>query len=135
MKIQITKCDKCGKEIKDNETMNVLSLDLCMNCYDLCLSAIQSWIDKKEPETVPVSKTTPEEVLAKRDWVSESCNKVLAELNDKKSNKKRDRIDWDRACYLKRQGKRNAEIAAELGVNVGTVNATIYKEMVKRERK
>lgn len=34
MKIQITKCDKCGKEIKDNETMNVLSLNLCMNCYD-----------------------------------------------------------------------------------------------------
>lgn len=45
MKIQITKCDKCGKEIKDNETMNVLSLDLCMNCYDNISKATDTQIN------------------------------------------------------------------------------------------
>lgn len=41
------------------------------------------------------------------------------------------KIDWDKACALKKAGWSNKQIADELHANEGTINATIYKYLAK----
>lgn len=41
------------------------------------------------------------------------------------------KIDWDKACALKKAGWSNKQIADELHANEGTINASIYKNLAK----
>ena len=41
------------------------------------------------------------------------------------------KIDWDKACALKKAGWSNKQIADELHANEGTINASIYKYLAK----
>ena len=46
-----------------------------------------------------------------------------------KPGPKRTKIDWDKACALKKAGWSNNEIATEVHAPVGTINSMIYQRM------
>ena len=46
-----------------------------------------------------------------------------------KPGPKRGKIDWDKACALKKAGWSNNEIAAEVHTSVGTINSMIYQRL------
>lgn len=46
-----------------------------------------------------------------------------------KPGPKRTKIDWDKACALKKAGWSNDEIAAEIHAPVGTINSMIYQRL------
>ena len=46
-----------------------------------------------------------------------------------KPGPKRSKIDWDKACALKKAGWSNNEIATEVHAPVGTINSMIYQRM------
>ena len=46
-----------------------------------------------------------------------------------KPGPKRTKIDWDKACALKKAGWSNNEIAAEIHAPVGTINSMIYQRL------
>lgn len=46
-----------------------------------------------------------------------------------KPGPKRTKIDWDKACALKKAGWSNDEIAAEVHAPVGTINSRIYQRL------
>ena len=46
-----------------------------------------------------------------------------------KPGPKRGKIDWDKACALKKAGWSNDAIAAEVHTTVGTINSMIYKRL------
>ena len=48
-----------------------------------------------------------------------------------KQAEKPKKIDWDKACALKKAGWSNKQIADELHANEGTINASIYKNLAK----
>ena len=46
-----------------------------------------------------------------------------------KPGPKRGKIDWDKACALKKAGWSNNEIATEVHTSVGTINSMIYQRL------
>ena len=46
-----------------------------------------------------------------------------------KPGPKRRKIDWDKACALKKAGWSNNEIATEVHTSVGTINSMIYQRL------
>lgn len=46
-----------------------------------------------------------------------------------KPGPKRGKIDWDKACALKKAGWSNSEIATEVHTSVGTINSMIYQRL------
>lgn len=98
-------CDKCGKEINEQtaEVYQIYRHDFCEKCAREAEELIKQWIE-------PVKKAR-----VNNDAVF-----------DKKPKAK---IDWPKACALKKAGWSNHQIAEELGINEGTVNAMIYEKM------
>lgn len=52
-------------------------------------------------------------------------------LEQAAKTEKTKKIDWDKACALKKAGWSNKQIADELHANEGTINASIYKNLAK----
>lgn len=48
---------------------------------------------------------------------------------DSEGKPRRTKIDWDKACALKKAGWSNDEIATEVHAPVGTINSVIYQRM------
>lgn len=55
----------------------------------------------------------------------------IAGMKQKKLEEKPKKIDWDKACALKKAGWSNKQIAEELHANRGTIEAMIYKHLEK----
>jgi len=118
MRIQVIRCDKCNCDIHEGNNQ-VLGLDLCGDCFCLMQDVISQWL--QEEPGVPDQEESKEEKKSKSAKVGRSS---------------RNKIDWDMACALKLAGRSNKWIADDMGINEGTVNATIYKklEIYKKER-
>lgn len=52
-------------------------------------------------------------------------------LEEEAKEEKPKKIDWDKACALKKAGWSNKQIAEELHANEGTIGAMIYKHLEK----
>ncbi len=52
-------------------------------------------------------------------------------IEEKAKAEKTKKIDWDKACALKKAGWSNKQIAEELHANEGTIGAMIYKHLEK----
>lgn len=78
---------------------------------------------KKPEETKGVLKVpvTEEEITSMKQ------KKIEEEAKAEKYKK----IDWDKACALKKAGWSNKQIAEELHANEGTIGAMIYKHLEK----
>lgn len=126
MKKTITICDKCGKEVDTGK--EIAGFDLCESCFATAYVILDDWIGG----TIKKTETEEEfeeltEIVEEVEEVEEAAPKST--YNRRQPEKKR--IDWGKACALKKAGWKNSDIADELGINVGTVNAMIYKEMKK----
>ena len=107
-------CDKCKKIIEPKESaVTIESYDLCPKCFE----EFKEWLTKAEkPEK---SKAKPEKKKQAAD--------VKAE--DSEPKPKRTKIDWDKACALKKAGWSNDNIASEINAPIGTINAMIYQRL------
>ena len=78
---------------------------------------------KKPEKTKGVLKVpvTEEEIAGMKQKRQEQATKA----------KEPKKIDWDKACALKKAGWSNKQIADELHANEGTINASIYKNLAK----
>lgn len=74
---------------------------------------------------------TANESLEIADDNPEIVNKEPKNANKEKGKPgpKRSKIDWDKACALKKAGWSNNEIATEVHAPVGTINSMIYQRM------
>ena len=61
----------------------------------------------------------------------EIAGMMQKKLKEKAKAEKLKKIDWDKACALKKAGWSNKQIADELHANEGTINAMIYKHLEK----
>lgn len=94
-------------------------------------------------DEIVITKETANENLEIADENPEIANdeafdaEVRAEFQKAKKPKeekskpgpKRSKIDWDKACALKKAGWSNNEIATEVHAPVGTINSMIYQRM------
>ncbi len=55
----------------------------------------------------------------------------LKKIEEEAKTKGPKKIDWDKACALKKAGWSNKQIADELHANEGTINASIYKYLAR----
>lgn len=80
--------------------------------------------DVKKPEkTKGVLKVTVTE--------EEIAGMKQKKLEEEAKEEKPKKIDWDKACALKKAGWSNKQIAEELHANEGTIGAMIYKHLEK----
>lgn len=132
----VTICDKCGKRIEENKGRFFFDMDFCLGCTEELQRVVQSWIDEPKSARECLDKMG-ESFEAILDSVDEgkSFNRIeipkevkeqIVEAQPIKINKK---IDWNKACALKLAGWSNHDIARELRVNEGTINACIYKRL------
>lgn len=77
--------------------------------------------DVKKSEGVLKVPVTEEEITSMKQ------KKIEEEAKAEKYKK----IDWDKACALKKAGWSNKQIAEELHANEGTIGAMIYKHLEK----
>ena len=75
----------------------------------------------KKSEGVLKVPVTEEEIAGMKQKRQEQATKA----------KEPKKIDWDKACALKKAGWSNKQIADELHANEGTINASIYKNLAK----
>ena len=68
----------------------------------------------------------PEKSKAKPEKKKQAAD-VKAE--DSEPKPKRTKIDWDKACALKKAGWSNDNIAQEINAPIGTINAMIYQRL------
>lgn len=105
----------------------------------------------KTPVTQKEAREYLTNLLANANGTFENANKETENANEeleiaeevnpdaekaKKSEKtkgkpgpKRGKIDWDKACALKKAGWSNNEIATEVHTSVGTINSMIYQRL------
>ena len=93
------------------------------------------------PQTVleDIDGTWPPAADVKKPKKTEGVLKVpvteeeIADMKQKrqKQAEKPKKIDWDKACALKKAGWSNKQIAEELHANEGTIGAMIYKHLEK----
>ena len=79
----------------------------------------------------PQEEETANESLEIADDNPEIVNEEPKNANKEKGKPgpKRSKIDWDKACALKKAGWSNNEIATEVHAPVGTINSMIYQRM------
>lgn len=82
------------------------------------------------PEIVNEVPETANEELEIAEQVNPDAEKAKKPKKEKdKPGPKRTKIDWDKACALKKAGWSNDEIAAEIHAPVGTINSMIYQRL------
>lgn len=79
-------------------------------------------------ETENAKKELYDEPLTEKEFRKLQETKKL-EKEKGKPGPKRTKIDWDKACALKKAGWSNNEIATEVHAPVGTINSMIYQRM------
>ena len=80
--------------------------------------------DVKKPEKTEGVLKVP---VTEEEITSMKQKKIEEEAKAEKPKK----IDWDKACALKKAGWSNKQIAEELHANEGTIGAMIYKHLEK----
>lgn len=80
--------------------------------------------DVKKPEKI-------EGVLKVPVTDEEIAGMMQKKLAEEAKAEKPKKIDWDKACALKKAGWSNKQIAEELHANEGTIGAMIYKHLEK----
>lgn len=80
--------------------------------------------DVKRPEKI-------EGVLKVPVTDEEIAGMMQKKLEEEAKAEKPKKIDWDKACALKKAGWSNKQIAEELHANEGTIGAMIYKHLEK----
>lgn len=148
MKITITKCDLCHKELKD-AALTIDNMDFCEVCAPEIIQRVRRYTEatyrsdtareelatelqevEKVDEPKPVECVKPEMLSTAHELVEK-----LKESQKPKKETKSAPIDWDRACYLKKSGWKNRDIAVELNIKFDTLNACIYKKMAEYEKR
>lgn len=71
----------------------------------------------------------PESVLNEVEVPEAADVKEKPKKEKGKPGPKRGKIDWDKACALKKAGWSNNEIATEVHTSVGTINSMIYQRL------
>lgn len=82
------------------------------------------------PEIVNKKTENANEELEIAEEVNPDAEKAKKPEKTKgKPGPKRGKIDWDKACALKKAGWSNNEIATEVHTSVGTINSMIYQRL------
>ena len=77
--------------------------------------------------SLEIANDNPEIVNKETENANEEPKKP--EKTKGKPGPKRGKIDWDKACALKKAGWSNNEIATEVHTSVGTINSMIYQRL------
>lgn len=83
------------------------------------------------PSAADVMKPEKTEGVLKVPVTDEEIAGMMQKKLAEEAKAKGKKIDWDKACALKKAGWSNKQIAEELHANEGTINATIYKHLEK----
>lgn len=81
----------------------------------------------KKLESTEPSKGVLKVPVTEEEIAGMKQKKIEEEAKEEKPKK----IDWDKACALKKAGWSNKQIAEELHANEGTIGAMIYKHLEK----
>lgn len=155
MKVTIVKCDLCHKELKE-AALTIDNMDFCEVCAPEIIQRVRRYTEatyrsdtaREELATEPQELATePQEVekvegpkpveCVKPEMLS-TAHELVEKLKESQKPKKETKsapIDWDRACYLKKSGWKNRDIAVELNIKFDTLNACIYKKMAEYEKR
>lgn len=94
--------------------------------------AVLEDIDGTWPPAADVKKPEKTEGVLKVPVTEEEiANMKQKKIEEEAKAEKYKKIDWDKACALKKAGWSNKQIAEELHANEGTIGAMIYKHLEK----
>lgn len=89
-------------------------------------------IDGTWPPAADVKKPEKTEGVLKVPVTEEEITSMKQKkIEEEAKAEKYKKIDWDKACALKKAGWSNKQIAEELHANEGTIGAMIYKHLEK----
>ena len=117
MKKTVYVCDKCRKEVAEENVIRDHDFDFCEACAKKLDDLITDWVMKVEKK--PKQK-------------KEKVEKTLKKTEKPLKTQKPERIgfiDWDKACALKIAGWSHRDIADEVKTTEGTISAMIYEKM------
>lgn len=154
MKVTIVKCDLCHKELKE-AALTIDNMDFCEVCAPEIIQRVRRYTeatyrsDTAREELAVESQevaTESQEVENVAEYLVEcvkpemlsTAHELVEKLKESQKPKKETKsvpIDWDRACYLKKSGWKNRDIAVELNIKFETLNACIYKKMAEYEKR
>ena len=86
---------------------------------------------QEKPAAVAKKPEKTEGVLKVPVTEEEIAGMKQKKLEEEAKAQKPKKIDWDKACALKKAGWSNKDIASELHANEGTISAMIYKHLEK----
>ena len=115
MRVEKILCDLCGNEVKTGKETALFEFEFCKPCSSKIKKVISGMMKSRE-EGTKKSEPKPPEVRP-----------IIVP-------KERASVDWDKACALKLAGWKTKDIAEELHVNEGTLNANIYKHLEAYKR-
>lgn len=128
MKKTIILCDKCKKEIEETDVMQINGMDFCPKCTSDLFLIIQNWVNPKKEEPVEEPANVEEDFLAEEKYPAKKKKSVDKKENTEQEEPKR-KIDWDKACALKKAGWSNREIAEECKIKLSTLSVDIYRHL------
>lgn len=110
MRVEKILCDLCGNEVKTGKETALFEYEFCKPCSSKIKKVISGMMKSREEGTKKSEPKPPEvrPIIVPKERVS---------------------VDWSKCCALKLAGWKNSDIAEELHVNEGTINANIYKRL------
>lgn len=126
MKKTIILCDKCKKEIEETDIMQIGEMDFCHACTSDLFFIIQNWVKSEKEESVVKPANVEEDFLTEEKYPAKKKKKAEDTEHEEEPKKK---IDWDKACALKKAGWSNREIAEECKIKLSTLSVEIYRHL------